>query len=85
MGKKNRDLMVKVKIYSTPTCPMCKKYKEFFKERGIEYEDINVASNQEAAHEMVEKTGQISVPVLDIDGTLIIGYDLNKAKKALGL
>jgi glutaredoxin-like YruB-family protein len=66
---------MKIKIYSTPTCPWCIKAKEFFKEKGIEFEDINVAENQEAANEMMEKSGQIGVPVIDIDGKIIVGFD----------
>jgi glutaredoxin-like YruB-family protein len=77
--------MTKIKIYSTPTCTFCNKYKEFFKENNIEYEDINVAEDHEAAHEMLEKSGQFSTPVLDIDGNIIIGYDLKELKKALKL
>jgi len=75
--------MVNVKIYSTPTCPWCLKTKEFLKENNIEYEDINVAGDQEKAHEMIEKSGQMGVPVLDIDGEILIGFDKEKIKKAL--
>jgi glutaredoxin-like YruB-family protein len=75
--------MAKIKIYSTPQCIYCKRYKEFFKEEGIEYEDINVAEDHEAAHEMLEKSGQLSTPVLDIDGTIIAGYNLEEVKKIL--
>ena len=74
---------MKVKIYSTPTCPWCKKTKEFFKEHNIEYEEINVAGNQEAANEMKEKSGQMGVTVVDVDGEIIVGYDVEKLKKAL--
>lgn len=74
-----------VKIYSTPTCPWCKKTKEFFKENNIEYEEIDVAGNHEAANEMIEKSGQMGVPVVDVDGEIIVGYDVEKLKKALKL
>ncbi len=74
-----------VKIYTTPTCPWCHKTKEFFKENNIEYEEINVAGNKEAADEMTKKSGQMSVPVIDIDGEIIVGYDVEKLKKALKL
>ncbi len=77
--------MANVKIYSTPQCVFCNKYKEFFKENNIEYEDVNVAADHEAAHEMLEKSGQFSTPVLDIDGEIIAGYDLKKVKKLLNL
>ncbi|MEE9525950.1 MAG: glutaredoxin domain-containing protein [Candidatus Woesearchaeota archaeon] len=74
-----------VKIYSTPTCPWCKKTKEFFKENNVEFEDIDVASNQEAQKEMIDKSGQMGVPVIDVNGTIIVGYDVDKLKKALKL
>ena len=77
--------MAKVKIYSTPTCPWCKKTKAWLTEKKIEFEDIDVASNKEAAKEMIEKSGQMGVPVIDIDGTIIVGYDVDKMSKALGL
>ncbi|MBW2996571.1 glutathione S-transferase N-terminal domain-containing protein [Candidatus Woesearchaeota archaeon] len=72
-----------VKIYTTPTCPWCKKTKEFLKENNIEYEEINVVGNQEAQKEMIDKSGQMGVPVLDIDGTIIVGYDVERIKQAL--
>jgi glutaredoxin-like YruB-family protein len=74
-----------VKIYSTPTCPWCRKTKEFFKENNIDYEDIDVSSNKDAQKEMIDKSGQMGVPVVDIDGTIIAGYDVDKLKKALNI
>jgi glutaredoxin-like YruB-family protein len=74
-----------VKIYTTPTCPWCKKTKEFFKENNIEYEEIDVANNQASAKEMIEKSGQMGVPVVDIDEEIIVGYDIERLKKALKL
>ena len=76
---------MKVKIYSTSTCPWCKKTKEFFKEKNIEYEEIDVSTNQEAQKEMIDKSGQMGVPVIDIDGEIIVGYDVEKLKNALKL
>jgi len=75
--------MPKVKIYTTPTCPWCKKTKEFLTEHNIEFENIDVGSNKEAAKEMIEKSGQMGVPVIDIDGEIIVGYDVERLKKAL--
>lgn len=77
--------MTNVKIYSTPTCPYCIKTKEFLKEHNVEFEDINVAGNQEKAKEMMDKSGQMGVPVLDIDGNIIVGFNKAKIKEALGL
>ena len=75
--------MAIIKIYSTPTCPYCTKAKEFLKEKGIKFEDIDVSSNQDAAKEMIEKSGQMGVPVIDIDGKIIAGFDQAKLEEAL--
>jgi glutaredoxin-like YruB-family protein len=76
--------MAKVKVYSTPTCPWCHKAKEYFEEKGVEFEDIDVSSDQKAADEMIEKSGQMGVPVIEIDGQIIIGFDQAAINKALG-
>jgi len=75
----------KVKIYSTPTCPFCMMAKKFLKENNIDFEDIDVSTDQAKAQEMVQKSGQMAVPVLDIDGEIIVGFDKEKIRKALGL
>ncbi len=77
--------MPKVIVYSTSTCPWCIKAKEFLKQNNIEFEDKNTAEDEAARNEMVEKSGQMGVPVLDIDGTIIVGFDQEAIKKALNL
>ena len=72
-----------LKIYTTTTCPFCKKTKEWLSENNVEYEEINVSGNQEAAKEMIDKSGQMGVPVLDIDGTIIVGFDKDAIENAL--
>ena len=74
-----------VKVYSTPNCPWCHKTKEFLSENNISYEDINVAENEDARNEMIEKSGQMGVPVIDINGRIIIGYDVEQIRKALNI
>lgn len=80
-AKKGTGLVVKV--YSTPTCPYCHMAKEFLKENNINFQDFNVAEDEKARNEMVEKSGQMGVPVLDIKGTVIVGFDKEAIKKAL--
>ena len=75
----------KVKIYSTPTCVYCVTLKEFFKEKGVEFEDVDVSLNEEAAREMIMKTGQMGVPVVEIGEEVIVGFDRDKIIQALGL
>jgi glutaredoxin-like YruB-family protein len=79
------DKMAKVTVYSTPSCPWCHKAKDFLKENNIEFEDKDVSSDEAARKEMTEKSGQMGVPVLDIDGTIIVGFDVEAIKKALNL
>lgn len=74
-----------VKVYSTSACPYCHMAKEFLKENKIPFEDINVAEDRKAAIEMIKKSGQMGVPVLDINGTIIVGFDKEAIIKALKL
>lgn len=74
-----------VKVYSTPTCPYCKLTKDFLKEKGIAFADIDVSSDPAAANEMVKKSGQMGVPVCDIDGAIIVGWNKSALEEALGL
>ncbi len=75
--------MKTVKIYSTPTCVYCKMAKEYFKSKNIEYTEVNVAEDDAARDEMVTKSGQLGVPVLDIGGTIIVGFNKNEVEAAL--
>ena len=75
--------MGSIKVYSTPTCPFCKRAKEFLKQNNFAFEDLNVAESEEIRTEMINKSGQMAVPVLDIDGEIIVGFDVEKIKKAL--
>jgi len=72
-----------IKLYSTPTCIWCAKTREFFKKHKIKFIDIDVSSNKKAAQEMVKKSGQMGVPVIDIDGEIIVGYNESALKSAL--
>jgi len=74
-----------VKVYSTPTCPWCIRLKQFLKENNIAFEDFDVSLNQEKADEMVKISGQMGVPVVDIGGEIVVGFDKEKIKEALGL
>ena len=65
----------KVTIYSTPTCPWCKKTKEYLSQKGIGYEDYDVAADRDKAKEMINKSGQMSVPVITIDDEVVVGLN----------
>ena len=75
----------KVKVYSTQICPFCDKAKDFLKEHRIQFEEIDVSRNHEAAMEMINKSGQIGVPVIEIGKEVITGFDEEAIKKALKL
>jgi len=70
-------------VYSTPTCPWCKKAKEFLQEHDVAFKDFDVSADSKAREEMIKKSDQIGVPVLDIKGTIIVGYDIDKISQAL--
>jgi len=72
-------------VYSTPTCPYCIRAKQFLTENNIVFENYDVSTEHQKAEEMVQKSGQMGVPVLDIEGEIIVGFDKEKIKQALGL
>ena len=77
--------MKNVMVYSTLTCPYCIKAKKFLEEVGAEYEEKDVAFDKDAADEMVKKSGQMGVPVLDVEGEIIVGMDKEAISRALGI
>lgn len=74
-----------VKVYSTPSCPWCTRAKDFLSQNDVEFADLNVASDVEAAREMVAKSGQMGVPVLDINGEIIVGFNEPRIRELLKL
>ncbi len=73
----------KVVIYSTPTCPYCRRAKEYFKQKGMEFTDYNVATDKEKAQEMIKKSGQMGVPVILIDDEIVVGFNQALIEKLL--
>ncbi len=76
---------MRVKIYTTSVCPYCRMAKEFLTQRGVEFEEVNVQENRGAALEMIQKTGQNGVPVIEINNKIIVGFNQEKIIEALGL
>lgn len=72
-----------VKVYSTNSCPWCVKAKNYLKSINVEFEDLNVSEDMEAREEMIDKSKQMGVPVLDVNGHIIIGFDKTAIDKAL--
>ncbi len=78
-----RRLNMAVTMYSTPTCGYCRMAKNYLKEKNVPFTEYNVATNSEKAQEMVRKSGQMGVPVLDVNGKIIIGFDRGAIDQAL--
>ncbi|MBU1136768.1 glutaredoxin family protein [Patescibacteria group bacterium] len=74
-----------IRVFSTPTCPYCVNLKQYLDEKGFKYEDINVAEDKEAAQEMIDKSKQMGVPVAEINGEIVIGFDRAKIDQLLGI
>ena len=75
----------KVTVYSTPTCPFCIRAKQFLKDSHIDFENIDVSTDQAKAQDMINRSGQMGVPVIDVDGTIVVGFDKDKIKEAIGI
>jgi glutaredoxin-like YruB-family protein len=75
--------MKMIKVYSTPACAYCVTLKKFLTEKGIEFDNIDVSEKEEFLQEMVDKSGQMGVPVIDIDGQIIVGFNKEKIVKLL--
>ena len=75
--------MSQVKIFTTPSCAYCKMAKDFFQKNNIQYEERNVAADVQARDEMIMKSGQLGVPVIEVDGKIVIGYDQGKLRELL--
>jgi len=74
-----------IKIYTTPTCAYCFALKRFLQENNISFEEVDVASNDKAREEMLKKTNQLEVPVIEIDGEIVVGFNKEKIKELLNI
>ncbi|MCP6726488.1 MAG: glutathione S-transferase N-terminal domain-containing protein [Patescibacteria group bacterium] len=77
--------MAKVILYTTPTCVYCKAAKEFFEENNVEYEEKDVSKDEADLQEMVKKSGGMAVPVIDIDGEIVVGFNKDQVADLLGV
>ncbi len=73
----------KIKVYSTPSCIFCHMAKEFFRENRISFENIDVSQAIDGAREMFDKSGQMGVPVIDINGEIVVGFDQKKIEELI--
>ncbi|MBP6912071.1 MAG: thioredoxin family protein [Candidatus Pacebacteria bacterium] len=77
--------MAQISIYSTPTCTYCKAVKEYFTENKVEFQEFNVAEDASRRQEMIERSGQMGVPVVMIDNNIVVGFDKQKLAELLGI
>lgn len=77
--------MKNVTIYSTPTCHFCHAAKDFFKEQNVTFTDYNVSQDSAKRDEMIQKSGQMGVPVIFVDDEMVIGFDEPKLRDLLGI
>ncbi|PIR97502.1 MAG: NrdH-redoxin [Candidatus Doudnabacteria bacterium CG10_big_fil_rev_8_21_14_0_10_41_10] len=77
--------MKNVTIYTTSTCGYCKMAKSFFKDKNVNYKEVNVEADPAAAQDMIKKSGQMGVPVIDIDGQIVVGFDRGVLSELLGV
>lgn len=75
---------MRAKVFTTTNCPACRSVKDFLKVRGVEFSEINIEDDMKAAEEMVEKSGQMSVPVVEIGEKIIVGFNRSALAEALG-
>lgn len=75
--------MTDVTIYTTPSCHYCHMAKEYFKDNGVEYKEYDVSQDSEARQEMVDKSGQMGVPVIFINGEMIVGFNQGRVEELL--
>ncbi|AYF54615.1 NrdH-redoxin [Clostridium botulinum C] len=72
-----------IKVYSVPNCPWCEKVKKYLNSKKVDYEYINIKDDLQAREELIELTNQTSVPVIDIDGNIVIGFEKDKLDQFL--
>ena len=85
MTKDTKKKQTRVILFSTPTCTYCNLAKKYFRQNKVRFRDVDVSRDQAAARDMVRRSGQMGVPVIDIGGKIIVGFDKPKINQLLGL
>ena len=83
--EKTKNPQPHIRVFSTPSCPYCVTLKSFLKEKGFKYEDIDVAEDDKAREEMIQKSSQMGVPVAEIDGQIVVGFDKERICQLLNI
>jgi glutaredoxin-like YruB-family protein len=85
MSRRKKKKQPRVILFTTPTCSHCRSAKGYLRKKGIQFKDVDVSRDKAAARDMVRRSGQQGVPVIDIDGKIIVGFNRAKVDRALGL
>lgn len=83
--EENKESQHRISVFSAPSCAYCFTLKEFLKENNFEFEDIDVSQDKKAQEEMIEKSGQMGVPVVEIDGQIVVGFDKERISQLLNI
>lgn len=75
----------RVIVFTTPTCPWCQRAKSYLRSKSIPFKEVDVSRDQQAARDLVRRTGQLGVPVIEIDGRAVVGFDQRQVDRLLGL
>lgn len=75
----------RVLVFTTPTCPWCQRAKSYLRSKSIPFKEVDVSRDQQAARDLVRRTGQMGVPVIEIDGRAVVGFDQRQVDRLLGL
>lgn len=81
----NQKRQPRVIVFSTPTCPHCRHAKQYLRQKNVQFRDVDVSQDMQAARDMVRRSGQQGVPVIDIDGKIIVGFNRAKIDQLLGI
>ena len=81
----NSKTQLNVRVFTTPVCPYCFTLKEFLKEKNIDFEEVDVAVDENAKEEMIKKSGQLSAPVVEIGEEIVVGFDKEKIVQLLNI
>ena len=81
----NQKRQPRVIVFSTPTCPHCRHAKQYLRQKNVQFRDVDVSQDMQAARDMVRRSGQQGVPVIDIDGKIVVGFNRAKIDQLLGI
>jgi len=83
--EENRKPQKRITVFSTPVCPYCITLKAFLKDKGFDFEDVDISQNEKKKEEIIEKTGKMQAPIIEIDDQIVVGFDKEKICQLLNI